>query len=464
MIARLLQAADQRLGSTAFVSKALRYVFPDHWTFLLGEIALYSFIFLVASGVYLTFFFQPSHSETVYMGSYVPLQGFTVSEAYLSTLGLSLDVPAGLVIRQAHHWAALVFVVAIVVHLMRIFFTGAFRKPRDINYLIGVTLLALAIFEGFAGYSLPDDLLSGMGLAIAYGVALSIPGIGAQLAYLIWGGQFPGSESFEPRLYIIHVLIVPVIIAVLISVHLAIIMRQKHSQFPGRGRSERNVVGTPMWPGYALRSGGLLFAVAGVLLLLGGLVQVNPIWQWGPYEPYLGTNGAQPDWYMGWLIGALRLMPSFEPHPFNITIAGNPFFGGVLFPGVIFLVLYLWPSLERRITKDRLRHDLLDRPRDRPWRTGLGAAFFSWVFTIFVAGASDRILVSVGVPYEAQVRFFRVAAFLIPIVVFFVVRAVCRELQRTELHPLRGFIGTGVRQTATGGFETDTSQTEPSER
>jgi ubiquinol-cytochrome c reductase cytochrome b subunit len=219
-----------------------------------------------------------------------------------------------------------------------------------------------------------------------------------------------------------------------------------------------------MWPAYALRSVGLLFAVGAAMLLLGGLVQINPVWQWGPFEPYLGTNGAQPDWYMGWLIGALRLMPSFEPHPFNITIAGNPFFGGVVFPGFIFLVLYLWPSLERRITKDRRRHDLLDRPRDRPWRTALGAAFFSWVFTIFVAGASDRILVSVGIPYEAQVRFFRVAAFLIPIIVFFVARAICRELQRTELHPLRGFVGTRVTQRPTGGFDTEQSQSERSSR
>jgi ubiquinol-cytochrome c reductase cytochrome b subunit len=453
MIRRLVHALDERLGASPLLRTALRYVFPDHWTFLLGEIALYSFVVLVATGVYLTLFFEPSKSLTIYSGPYEPLQGFEMSKAYKSALDLSFNVPAGLLMRQAHHWAALVFVVAIVAHLMRIFFTGAFRKPRDVNYLIGVTLLGFAILEGFLGYSLVDDLLSGMGLAIAYSVAMSIPLVGANFAFLAWGGEFPGSDAFEPRIFIAHVLIIPVLIAVLISIHLAIIVRQKHSQFPGPGRTERNVVGTPLFPAYALRSVGLLLAVAGVLFLLGGLVQINPIWQWGPYEIYQGTNGAQPDWYMGWLIGALRLMPPLEIHPFGWTIVPNPFFGGVLFPSVVFLTLYLWPAIERRITKEDARHDLLDRPRDNPWRTAVGAAFFTWVFTIFAAGASDRIFVSLGVPYESQVWFFRFAALVLPIVVFFLVRRICRELRASGAHPLRGWVGATVTRAPGGGFQ-----------
>jgi ubiquinol-cytochrome c reductase cytochrome b subunit len=454
MIRRLVRWLDERVGSSPLIKKSLRYIFPDHWSFLLGEIALYAFVVLVATGVYLTLFFDANaHDHEIYHGPYVPLRGAEVTPAYRSTLDLSFKVPAGLLIRQTHHWAALVFVAAIVMHLMRVFFTGAFRKPRDINYFIGVTMLGLAIFEGFAGYSLADDLLSGMGLAIAYGVALSIPIVGGQFSLLVWGDQFPGSASFEPRLFIVHVLIVPVILAALISIHLAIIMRQKHSQFPGRGRTERNVVGTPMWPGYALRSIGLMLAVASVLFLLGGLVQINPIWQWGPFEPYNGTNGAQPDWYLGWLIGALRIMPNFEPNIGGRTLIGNPFFGGALFPTLVFACLYAWPAFERRRLRDHARHDLLDRPRDNPWRTAVGAAFFTWVFAVFFAGSADRMFVRFGIPYEAQIWVYRFGIFILPVIVFFVVRRICRELQASEIHPLRGFTGTVVRRTPAGGFE-----------
>jgi ubiquinol-cytochrome c reductase cytochrome b subunit len=453
VIGRSVRALDERLGASPPLRKTLRYVFPDHWTFLLGEIALYAFVVLVATGVYLTLFFEPSTATTVYHGPYEPLRGLEMSKAYSSTLDISFTVPAGLLIRQTHHWAADVFIVAIVLHLMRIFFTGAFRKPRDINYLIGVTMLGFAILEGFLGYSLVDDLLSGMGLAIAYSVAMSIPFVGANFAFLAWGGEFPGASSFEPRIFIAHVLIIPVVIAALISIHLAIIARQKHSQFPGPGRSERNVVGTPLWPAYGLRSIGLLLAVAGVLFLLGGLVQINPIWDWGPYEIWQGTNGAQPDWYMGWLIGALRLMPNFEPHVGGWTLAPNPFFGGVLFPLIVFATLYLWPAVERRLTPDHARHDLLDRPRDNPTRTAVGVAFFTWVFTIFAAGASDRVFVNLGVPYTGQVLFFRFAAFVFPVIAFFLTRRACRELKESELHPIHDWVGALVVRRPDGGFQ-----------
>jgi ubiquinol-cytochrome c reductase cytochrome b subunit len=463
MIGWLIRWTDERLGASPLLKKTLRYVFPDHWSFLLGEIALYAFIVLVATGTYLALFFTPSSAESIYHGLYPPLQGVRVSAAFQSTMNLSFQVPAGLLIRQTHHWAALVFVAAILGHLLRIFFTGAFRKPRDINYFIGLTLLTLAILEGFMGYSLPGDLLSGMGLAIAYGVTLSIPVVGANLAFLLWGREFPGSSSFEPRLFFLHVFVLPVLIATLIGAHLAIIMRQKHSQFRGRGRREGNVIGTPLWPAYAARAVGLMIAVAAVLVLLGGLIQINPIWQYGPYEPWLGTNGAQPDWYLGWLIGALRLMPPLEIHFLNHTWLPNPFFGGILFPGIVFTTLYLWPWVERRIAGDRRRHDLLDRPRDKPWRTALGAAFFSWVAIIFIAGAADRILVSVGFGYEGQVWFFRVAAFVVPFIVFLVTMRICEELRATDTHPLRGFVGSTVRRSSQGGFEAITPTELPDE-
>src|SRR3954464_3194555 len=350
MTRRLVRYVDTRLGGAPFIPKTLRYVFPDHWSFMLGEIALYAFIVLVATGIYLTFFFDPSNRMTVFSGGYDPLRGLEVSQAFDSVMRISFDTTGGLVIRQTHHWAANVFVCAITVHLMRVFFTGAFRRPRDINWFVGLTMLGIALVEGFFGYSLIDDLLSGQGLAIAYGVGMSIPGIGANATFLFFGGQFPTGHDLWPRMYILHVLILPIAIATLIAIHLGIIMRQHHSQFPGPGRTERNVVGTPMWPGYALRSIGLLLAVAGVLFLLGGLVQINPIWEWGPYHTYMSTNGAQPDWYLGWLIGGMRLMPNFEPQIGNATIVPNPFWGGVLFPTAVFAFLYAWPAIERRVT------------------------------------------------------------------------------------------------------------------
>ena len=461
MIRSLVRYLDRRAGVAPTLKRALRYVFPDHWTFLFGEIALYAFVVLVVTGVYLTFFFQPSLAETTYDGSYAPLRGAHMSDAYRSVVNLSLDTRAGLLIRQTHHWAALVFVAAIAVHLMRIFFTGAFRSPRDVNYYVGVTMLALALMEGFAGYSLVDDLLSGMGLAIAYSVLMSVPFVGANLAVGIWGGQFPGSDAFMSRLYIGHVLLLPVVIGILMALHLLLITRPHHTQFRGPGRREGNTVGSRMWPGYALRSAGLLFAVAAVLVLLGGLIQINPIWQWGPYDIAESTNGAQPDWYLGWLIGALRLMPGVELTLGDLTVLPNPFFGGVLFPGVVFGVLYLWPLFERLVTGDGRPHHLLDRPRDAPWRTAFGAAFFTWILVVFLAGAADQAFVHFDIPYQHQVTFFRIAAVVLPVVVFWCTKRICDELRGSGAHPLRGWTGRIVRRGPTGGFETRDKRSPP---
>jgi ubiquinol-cytochrome c reductase cytochrome b subunit len=458
VIRRGVRFLDERLGAAPLIRSALRYVFPDHWSFMLGEIALYAFIVLVGTGIFLTFYYVPSDQALTYSGSYEPLQGRVFSEQYASVLDISFDVPAGLLIRQTHHWAANVFVAAIVLHLLRIVLTGAYRKPRELNYWIGVTMLGLAILNGFTGYSLIDDLLSGMGLAIAYGVALSIPFVGADFAFLVWGGEYPGAASFWPRLEIVHVLIVPVILAGLITIHLLQIARQHHTQFRGPRRTEKQLVGTPMWPGYALRSLGLLFAVTAMLLLLGGLVQINPVWEWGPFETYLSTNGAQPDWYLGWLIGGMRLVPPLELQVFDYTVVPNPFWGGLLFPTLVFAVLYLWPWLGRRFFGDRGVRHVLDRPRDNPRRTAVLFGFLAWVFIIFAAGATDRLYLRSFISYEAQVWFFRIAAVLAPFLVYFLVRRVCEELKAREQHPLRRWTGQVVRRTPEGGFETVASE------
>jgi len=437
VISRAVHFLDERAGVAPFFRKALRYVFPDHWSFLLGEVVLYSFVILVVTGIYLNLFFKPSLAPVVYHGDYLPLRGREMSEAYQSTVDISLRIKAGLLIRQTHHWAADVFVAAIVLHLLRIFFTGAFRKPRDLTYYIGLLMLIFALLEGYLGYSLVDDLLSGMGLAIGYSVAMSLPFIGANIAQLLWDGPFPGSDTFVSRMYVAHVLVLPVLIGTLIVLHLTLVAARHHTQFISRRATEKKVVGMPTFPAYAPRSLGLAFAVAAVLFLMGGLIQINPIWQWGPYHVSQATNGAQPDWYLGWLIGALRLVPSFDVTIGHYTLVPNAFWGGALFPLFVFLVLFAWPSLERRVTGDYAFHNLLDRPRDAPWRTAIGVAFFTWIFVVFLAGAADRMFVLFGLSYQGQVWAFRVLVWVLPVAVLFVTKRICDELLRGEVVEVR---------------------------
>jgi ubiquinol-cytochrome c reductase cytochrome b subunit len=429
---------DDRVGGAPFATKALNRVFPDHWSFMLGEVALYCFVVLVGTGVYLTFFFEPSSQEVVYDGSYEPLRGVEMSAAYRSALDLSFDVRAGLVMRQMHHWAALVFVAAIVVHLARVFFTGGFRKPRDLNWVVGVTLLVLAVVNGFLGYSLLDDLLSGTGLRVANAIMLSVPFIGPQLSFGIFGGEFPTPETI-PRFYTLHVLVVPALIVVLLSVHLALVWRQKHTQFPGEGRTETNLVGERLWPVYALKAGALFFLVVAVLAALGGLAQINPIWAYGPFKSGQATtavsSASQPDWYMGWVDGALRLMPGWELRTEWFTLP-NPFFPGVLLPSIFMASLYLWPFLEARFTKDREPHNLLQHPRDNPTRSAFGAAAIAFYTVLFIAGSNDVLAGIFNIAPERVTQTARVLVIVLPVAAFWLTRRICRELRDLDLHPV----------------------------
>ena len=432
-IADPVRFIDERTAAAPLLRKTMRYLFPDHWSFLLGEVALYAFMVLIATGTYLALFYDPSTAKTVYHGSYAPLQGQVMSQAYKSVLNLSLSTKAGLLMRQTHHWAADVFMVAIVMHLMRVFFTGAFRRPRTLTWVVGLTLLFTGLLEGYLGYSLVDDLLSGIGLAIGYGVGLSIPVIGGPLILGIFGSPFPGKSEFFSRMYIMHVFVMPALLATLIGVHLALIAARHHTQFKESKRTtNRRIVGVPMFPAQLPRSLALMFFVTGVIFLLGGLVQINPIWQWGPFEPWQATNGAQPDWYLGWLIGALRLMPSFDVTIGHYTLIPNPFWGGILFPGVVVGVLGAFPWIERRLTGDRGVHNLADRPRDAPTRTAFGVAFLTWVFLVFVFGAADRLFVLFGLSYNVQLFVFRVGIWVVPLLLFFITRRVCRERVAAE--------------------------------
>jgi ubiquinol-cytochrome c reductase cytochrome b subunit len=433
VIRALVRFLDERSGTAPFLKKALRYVFPDHWSFLLGEVALYTFVVLVGTGIYLTLFFEPSTASTHYAGQYAPLHGHEMSVAYRSAVDLSFKVRAGLLMRQTHHWAADVFVASIVLHMLRVFFTGAFRKPRDLTYYIGLTMLIAALLEGYLGYSLVDDLLSGMGLAIGYSVLMSVPFVGGNLALLLWGGPFPGDSDFESRMYVAHVFLLPILIATLLAVHLFLVAARHHTQFrKNRRTTEKKVVGIPTFPGQAPRSLGLFFSVAAVLFLLGGLVQINPIWLWGPYHTYSSTNGAQPDWYLGWLIGGLRLVPSWDFVIGGYTVVPNPFWGGVALPLIFFGFLYLWPWLERRFTGDYAYHNLLDRPRDAAARTAIGFVVLTCVFLVFLAGSADRVDVLFWLSYSAQIWVYRVLVFVGPVLAALIAYRVCIELQRGE--------------------------------
>jgi ubiquinol-cytochrome c reductase cytochrome b subunit len=433
VLTRLSGWIDDRLRLSRWSRTTLRKVFPDHWSFMLGEVALFSFVTLVLTGIFLTLFFDASSATSRYTGRYAPLHGVPMSRAYRSVVQLSFDVRAGLLMRQIHHWAALVFVAAIVAHLARVFFTGAFRRPREINWVVGVTMLILAIVNGFAGYSMVDDLLSGTGLRIAYSIVLSMPFIGNWAASLLFGGQFPGAQ-ITSRLFVLHVMIVPALLIGLISVHLAIVWRQKHTQFRGPGRTEQNVMGTRLWPGYAARSVGLFFGVAALLTALGALVQINPIWLYGPFDPAAVSTAAQPDWYMGWLEGALRLAGPWRIHLFGHTIS-EVFWPGVVLPGITFLLLYAWPFIEARVTHDRDTHHLLDRPRDRPLRTAIGAAVLTFYIVLFVAGSQDIIAQKLNASIETVLWTLRALAIALPLAVGLVTWKVAHDL-RDEGEPL----------------------------
>ncbi|MFC4909611.1 cytochrome b [Actinomadura gamaensis] len=447
-----VRAADERLGTAAFLDRNLGKAFPKHWSFLLGEIALYTFVVLLLTGTYLTLFFHPGDAKVIYDGSYTPLRGLRMSEAYASTLRISFDVRGGLLIRQIHHWAALVFIGAICAHLLRIFFTGAFRKPRELNWLIGVTMFALALAEGFAGYSLPDDLLSGTGLRIMQGIVLSIPVAGTYLAMFVFGGEFPGEEIVS-RLFPVHVLLIPGLLLALVTAHLMILWHQTHTQWPGRGRREPLVSGEPAYPAFAAQSGAFFLTVFGVLAAMGALLQINPVWLYGPYEPDQDSIGSQPDWYVGFLEGALRIMPRLSTTLWGHTVSWNVFVPAVALPGVFLTVLALYPFIERLATGDRRVHHLLDRPRNAATRTALGAAGIAWYGNLWAAGGDDVLADTFRLPLYTTVWFFRVGFFLFPILAFVITRRICLSLQRSDLRKRQEGVESGlITRTPDGGF------------
>ncbi|PZH09026.1 ubiquinol-cytochrome c reductase cytochrome b subunit [Streptomyces sp. NTH33] len=446
-------AFDKRLPLSSAGKEFLRKAFPDHWSFLLGEIALYSFVNLVLTGVFLTFFFHPDMTEQPYTGSYLPLQGLMASEAYSSALHITFDIRGGLLVRQMHHWAALVFVAAIGIHMLRIFFTGAFRRPREVNWTIGVTLFWLAILEGFCGYSLPDDLLSGTGLRTAQGIVLSVPIVGTYLQFFIFGGQYPGHEII-PRMYAAHILLIPGLLIGLITVHLFFVIYHKHTQWAKPGRTNSNVIGKPMVPQYTAKSIGLFFAVAGVLALMSALMQINPIWLFGPYRADHVSIDAQPDWYLGFLEGSLRLMPGWEWNFAGYTVQWGVFLPAVVLPVLLFLILYAYPFFERWVTGPGPEQHLCDRPRNQPTRTALGVAGISAFAVLIAAGGQDVHAYVFKLPFEVLTYTFRVSFVVVPILAYHITKRACLGLQAADRRRLLDGMATAeVRRTPDGGYQ-----------
>jgi len=444
--------ADERLGLATLAKKNLRKVFPDHWSFMLGEIALWSFVVLLLTGVFLTFWFVPSMAEVEYNGSYDQLRGVQMSQAYASTLDISFDVRGGLLMRQMHHWAAMLFIAAMLIHMMRVFLTGAFRKPRELNWVIGGLLILLGVVEGFAGYSLPDDLLSGTGLRIADGLVKATPVLGTYMSFFMFGGEFPG-EMIIPRLYTVHVLLIPGLLLALIAAHMLLLVYHKHTQWPGPGRTEQNVVGYPMLPVYAAKAGGFFFIVFGVTALMGGLLSINPVWKYGPYDPSKVTAGSQPDWYMGIAEGLLRIMPGIETHAFGHTLSWNVFIPGQIVPVAMLVTVLAWPFLEAWVTGDKREHHLLQRPRNAPTRTAFMTAMVTLYGLMWAAGGNDILAVVLHLNLNHITYFMRVAVLVLPVIAFIIARRWCISLQRHDNEKLLHGYETGViMRSAEGGY------------
>jgi ubiquinol-cytochrome c reductase cytochrome b subunit len=444
--------ADDRLGLGGAMKKNLRKVFPDHWSFMLGEIALWSFVVLLLSGVFLTLWYVPSMGEVQYQGSYDPLRGVEMSEAMASTLKLSFDVRGGLLMRQMHHWAAMIFVASMMVHLLRVWFTGAFRKPRELNWVIGCLLLLLGTLEGFTGYSLPDDLLSGTGIRAADGFLKATPVVGSYMSFFLFGGEFPG-DSIIPRLYTIHVLLIPGVLLALIAAHMLLLVYHKHTQWPGPGRTEENVVGFPMLPVYAAKAGGFFFIVFGTCAMMGGLLSINPVWKFGPYDPTKVTAGSQPDWYMGWPDGLLRIIPGWESVIFGYTISWNVMLPILIVPPMMLVLLIALPFVDAWITGDKREHHLLQRPRDAPTRTAVMVALMTFYGLAWAAGGNDIIAIKLHLSINQITYFMRVMVFLGPVIAFIITKRWCISLQRHDEQKLLHGYETGViMRSPEGGY------------
>ena len=401
----------------------------DRWAAVFGRIAVYSFLVALVSGILLLPFFRPSMAAVIYHGSYRKLDGLPMSRAYQSTLNTSFDVRGGLLIRQVHHWSADLFVAAVCLRLIRVFFRGRFRRP---DWLIWVSLLLTGMLVGLSGTFLPDDMLSGGSLSVLTGVILSLPVVGTPLWMLMFGGLFPG-HVIIPGAYWVHIVVLPVVLGALLLL----------SYRSGRPRPVR-----------VRRLDPLLPFTAGVLVLLGAVAQINPVWLYGPYQPGSISAGSVPDWYMGFLDGALRLMPGWELSFGGNVLALDVLIPAVIVPGLFFTLVAAYPLLDGRIAGGRPPQGLLPpKPPDPANRIGVGVAAITLYGLLWAAAANDEIAYHLQVSLYMVTWVFRVLVLTGPVLAFALTRMICHAVEARRYDEAEHGIETGrIVMTPEGGY------------
>ncbi|WP_223624076.1 cytochrome b N-terminal domain-containing protein [Microbacterium sp. EST19A] len=414
---------------------------PLHWTNLFGVVSLAALVVLFITGIFLMFVYVPSSEQMRYAGTYPPLVGIEMSQAYASTLAISFEIPGGLLMRHAHHWAGLLLPAALILQMLVSFFTGAFRRPRRAGWVLLFLVFVMALAAGWSGYALPDDLLSGTGLRIVEGIVLGIPFIGTTLSSLLFGGEFPG--RIIENLYPLHILVFPAALVLFLVLRIRSSLRHRAPQFAGPGRTEQNVVGIHLFPQMAARAGGLFLIVCGLLVAISSTVTIAPIWAYGPSSPGDASAGSQPDWYTGFLDGALRLVPP----GWEVEWLGRTWTFAVLVPlavvGLFLLLIVAYPFLEAWITRDTREHHLLDRPRNAPGRTGIGVAAMVFYCALWGAASADLIATHFSIGLETTIHFFQAAVIAGPVLAFILTRRIAIALQRKDRHILLHGYETG---------------------
>lgn len=439
LFALLFDSLDERLRLQRPSRQVLTKVFPHHWTFLFGEVALFSFVILVLTGIFLTMFYTPSVDPVSYTGSLGLYQGRELPGAFESIVRLSYDVPGGLLFRRLHRGAAYLFIAALVLHVLRVLLTGAFRRPREINYHVGLILMLIGLGLVGTGQALPYDVVEGAALRIAYSFLLATPLVGEQVAFWVFGGDFFGDAI--TRFYVAHVLILPGAFAAVVTAHLVILVRQRHTQFPRKGvDGERYVFGQPLWPSQFIISTTLVIAVGGVLAVFALLVPWSDVALHGPAQVGVTSSTNHPDWWLSWIEGALVLWPAWEWYVLPGVVISAPFVAGVLLPLAVVGALFAYPWIDRRLAPYEGDVHVLQRPFDVPARAGLVFAGLSFLVMLTIASHVDYLSLHLGLRVENLVAFFRAAVFVVPVLTFAAVylRARARADGGMGARPLTG--------------------------
>ena len=402
-MSRIRDWIEERLELEKFARRYLKKAFPTHPTFLCGEMALFSFVMLVITGIFLGLSYEPSVREVNLFGRFVPA-------AYASVVKIDLS-SFGLITRRVHHWSAMLMIASVLLHLMRVYFTGCYKNPREINWIIGLILFGATFFASFTGYLLPYSEFSVTATSIGYYIAKSIPWLGNWISRLIFCGSFPADETI-PRFFFMHVMLIPLTLITLIAIHMVILVKQKHSEprhnlSRPESRGGKRLIGIPLWPNQVLISFCFFFFMAFVIFFIAVLLPANPVENYGPPGP--GTPIMRPDWYFLAIYGLLKLIPGtlhFDLLGAKIT---SETVGGVFFPGLAAILLIVLPFIDRRSKPQYY----MDNPLDHPFRTSIGIMGLSLSAMLVLAGYID-ILGASPTKMSIYVIIVTVTAFVAP--------------------------------------------------